>query len=110
MDIKAKRERLLEGLIIVSNVASARTPKPVLQDVRIETKPEAVELSSTDLEIGVRFMVKDVEIREKGLATLPAARPALLLLLAPAIPAIPDHLMLPEPRLWIPTRLLLLPI
>jgi len=74
MDIRAERENLLEGLVIVSNVASSRTPKPVLQDVRIETKADGVELSSTDLEIGVRLMVTNVEIKEKGLATLPAAR------------------------------------
>ena len=74
MDIKAERENLLEGLVIVSNIASSRTPKPVLQDVRIETKDDGVELSSTDLEIGVRLMVTNVEIKEKGVATLPAAR------------------------------------
>ena len=78
MKIIAERERLLEGLTQASNIASIRSPKPILQDLKLETKENAVEVSSTDLEIGVRLMVEGVEIKEKGVCTLPAGRLAAI--------------------------------
>jgi len=78
MKITAKRENILEGLTLVSSIASIRSPKPILQDLKLETKESALEVSSTDLEIGVRFIVQDVEIKEKGVCALPASRTAAI--------------------------------
>jgi DNA polymerase III subunit beta len=78
------RKTLLEAFQMVASVAPSRSPKPILQNVKLEIAAgddgeiRAV-LSATDLEVGVRRRVDDVRIDEEGEAILPAVRLASIL-------------------------------
>ncbi|MHC4525577.1 MAG: DNA polymerase III subunit beta, partial [Planctomycetota bacterium] len=50
----------------------SRTPKPILQCLRITTEDDAVRISATDLEAGITFLVSQVEIAEAGDIVVPA--------------------------------------
>ncbi|MCA9259647.1 MAG: DNA polymerase III subunit beta [Planctomycetales bacterium] len=74
MKISCHREQLLQAFQAVASVAPARSPKPVLQNVRVDATPEQVVLSATDLEIGIRYVVSGVEVSTPGQALLPVTR------------------------------------
>lgn len=74
MKIKCNREKFLAAFQTAAAVAPARSPKPILQNVRIEVTDEATTLMATDLEIGIRLLVSGVEVEAPGAAVLPISR------------------------------------
>ena len=74
MKITCDREQLLHAYQTVSSVAPARSPKPILQNVKLEAGDGGVFLSATDLEVGIRHVVTGVEIHSPGALILPVAR------------------------------------
>ncbi len=66
MKLSLNRHEFLDALAIVTSVAPSRTPKPILQCVLIDVHDDYVILSATDLEIGVRVSVSQVEVDETG--------------------------------------------
>src|SRR4051794_39086459 len=74
MKFTVEREKLLAGFSVAATVAPARSPKPVLQNVKIEATQNSLILSATDMEIGVRIEVPDVDIQAGGSALIPVAR------------------------------------
>ncbi|MEM9657134.1 MAG: DNA polymerase III subunit beta, partial [Planctomycetota bacterium] len=70
MKIACERENLLQAFQTVAAVAPARSPKPILQNVRIDAAEQGVTLTATDLEIGVRHGVEGMEIKSPGSALL----------------------------------------
>lgn len=68
------RESFAAAFNAVSGVVPTRTPKPVLQSVKLEVGPEGAVLSATDLEIGIRREVLGVEAEGAGAVLLPADR------------------------------------
>ncbi|MFQ5590602.1 MAG: DNA polymerase III subunit beta [Phycisphaerae bacterium] len=72
MKLRFNRQEMAEALSAICSVVAARTPKPVLQCVRIDARPDVVLLSATDLELGLRCSVMQVEVDEPG-ETLAAA-------------------------------------
>jgi DNA polymerase-3 subunit beta len=69
MKVIVNRARLAEALSLVSSVAVARTPRPILQCVRLQANDGAepsLTLFGTDLEIGFRVEIKEVQIKEPG--------------------------------------------
>jgi len=73
MKVTCKRENLSDAFQLVSGVVEARATKQILQDVKIEASGNALELSATDLEIGIKCQVDAVEVKEEGAAVVPAA-------------------------------------
>src|SRR5689334_6590049 len=69
MEISIKREDLLHGLYLVQGVVERRTPQPVLANVLIETDTDAIGMSATDMEIGLRCRVA---AKVKGAGTVTA--------------------------------------
>jgi len=61
-----------EALGITATVAASRTPKPILQCVRLSAVNDALLLAGTDLEVGIRYNLSQVEISEGGEAVVPA--------------------------------------
>ncbi len=55
-------------------VVPARSPKPVLTNVKLEATKGAALLSATDLEVGIRTGVDGVETAAPGAVLLPSAR------------------------------------
>ena len=74
MKIRCTREPLLAALQAASAVVPARSPKPVLTNVKLEATREGAVLSATDLEVGIRVEVEGVEAVAPGAVLLPSGR------------------------------------
>jgi DNA polymerase III subunit beta len=69
------REALLTAFGMVSGVVPARSPKPILQNVKlIAEADEGSVLMGTDLEVGIRHRVLGVKIEQPGSVILPTAQ------------------------------------
>lgn len=73
MKIRFSKEQFLDGLQQVQNVVSQRTTLPILSNVLIKAEPSGLQLTTTDLDIGVRTRV-DAEVSKSGSTTLPARK------------------------------------
>jgi DNA polymerase-3 subunit beta len=74
MKIICNREKLLHAFQTVAAIAPARSPKPILQNVKMEVTPTTTTLMATDLEVGIRYDVAGVEVETPGAAILPVQR------------------------------------
>ena len=72
MQVIANREALNHSLTIATSVIASRTTKPVLQSVKLSATGEALIVSATDLEIGVRYIIRQVTVSETGEVVVPA--------------------------------------
>ncbi len=72
MKVKFNRSALQEALNLVTTIIPSRTPKPILQCLRITTEKDAVRISATDLEAGITCLVSQVDIDEAGDIVVPA--------------------------------------
>jgi DNA polymerase-3 subunit beta len=69
------REGLLAAFGMVSGVVPARSPKPILQNVKLVADPdEGSVLMATDLEVGIRHRVIGMKVDEPGAVILPTNR------------------------------------
>ena len=83
MKIHCDRVKFLEAFQIVASVVPARSPKVVLQNVKLEVEKDRVVLSATDMEVGIRYTVSGVEIDAPGSTLLPVSRFSSILREAP---------------------------
>ena len=74
MKVIAQTAALQEALALAGSIVATRTPKPVLQCVKLIAKDNILTLLATDLEAGVRYQVTAVQIEEEGEALIPADR------------------------------------
>ena len=72
MKVKFNRAALQEALGLVNSIVPSRTPKPILQCLRITTEVDAVTICATDLEVGINYQVLQVEIEGPGDIVVPA--------------------------------------
>ena len=79
MKIKSKTIQISEAFQLLSSVIPARSPRPTLNNIKIETKDNTVELSATDSEIALRYTLSEVEILEPGVVSIPASKVAAIL-------------------------------
>lgn len=79
MKITCNREKLAHAFQTVAGVAPSRSPKPILQNVKMEVKEGEVILMATDLEVGIRMQVNGVEVDTPGAAVLPVSRFGMIL-------------------------------
>jgi DNA polymerase-3 subunit beta len=69
------REKLLTAFGMVSGVVPARSPKPILQNVKlIADADDGSVLMGTDLEVGIRHRVIGVKVEQPGSVILPTAQ------------------------------------
>jgi DNA polymerase-3 subunit beta len=66
------RGALLEALNVVGQAVQARTPKPVLQCVKLTCADDRLTLAATDMETAVRYSDAQVQIETDGETLLPA--------------------------------------
>ncbi|MCX7414674.1 MAG: DNA polymerase III subunit beta [Planctomycetia bacterium] len=78
MKVRCTREPLLAALQSASAVVPARSPKPVLTNVKLEAASGSAVLSATDLEVGIRTEIEGVETSAPGAVLLPSARLAAI--------------------------------
>ena len=72
MKISCSRSELRDALRVVAGVIDPRNIKPILKDIHIRTADDGIEVSATDLEVGIKYLVRDVEIDETGGIVIPA--------------------------------------
>ncbi|MDZ4816925.1 MAG: DNA polymerase III subunit beta [Verrucomicrobiota bacterium] len=73
MKFDVTKDKLIEGLQSVQNVVSTKTTLPILSNVLIKTTDTGLELTTTDLEVGVKCNI-EADIKVPGTTTLPARR------------------------------------
>lgn len=67
-----QRAGLDEAVGVVRPVVAARTPKPVLQCLKLSAGKDSLTLMATDLEVTIRYEVTQVEVGSSGDAVVPA--------------------------------------
>ncbi len=72
MKVICNRGALLEALLVTGNVVTARTPKPVLQCVKLTAADDKLTIGATDLEVAIRYSNTQVQIEQPGEALVPA--------------------------------------
>lgn len=72
MQVIANREALSEAIAVAQGVVASRTPKPILQCVKLSATNDGLLVTATDLEVGVRYLIKQVEVSAPGEAVVPA--------------------------------------
>ncbi len=66
MKFTCNRAALDQAVSTVSAVVSSRTPREILKCARLTARSDQVTITGTDLEVGVRFEVTQVEVKEEG--------------------------------------------
>jgi len=80
MKITCKTKNLCDAFQLVSSVVESKATKQILQDVKMETVgKDTLQLSATDLEIGIRSCVGAVEVAVEGAIVVPAASMSAIL-------------------------------
>lgn len=75
MKALCKRKELLAAFGMVSGVVPSRSPKPILQNVKLVADPDVgAILMATDLEVGIRHRVLGVNAYEPGSVILPTQK------------------------------------
>lgn len=74
MKITCEREKFLHAFQTAASVAPSRSPKPILQNLKLEVSQERAILMGTDLEVGIRIEVPGLCIDTPGMVVLPIAR------------------------------------
>lgn len=74
MKATCQRDKLLHAFQMAASVAPARSPKPILQNVKLEATMDGAILMGTDLEVGVRVEVEGITVEAAGSIVLPRDR------------------------------------
>jgi len=74
MKVLAQTAALQEALTLTGSIVATRTPKPVLQCIKLAAADGVLTLLATDLEAGCRYQITAVEVQEEGEALVPADR------------------------------------
>src|ERR1700745_2507992 len=72
MTVICNRGALLEAPTVAGNVVAARTPKPVLQCVKVTAADDRLTIGATDLEVAIRYTDSQVQIEQAGETLVPA--------------------------------------
>src|SRR5882724_3306360 len=72
MKVICDRAALVEAVNIVGSVVVSRTPTPVLQCVKLSAADGQLTLAATDLEVGIRLGVDQVDVQKPGEALIPS--------------------------------------
>jgi DNA polymerase III subunit beta len=73
MEVSILRDDLVKGLYLVQGVIERRNPLPILMNVLLETTEGGVDLTATDMEVGLRGRVT-AQVKKKGAATVNARK------------------------------------
>ncbi len=70
MKMLCQKPELLEGIQTVQNIVSQRATLPILSHILMEAEKGRLQLSATDLEVGIRCSV-EADVQEEGSITVP---------------------------------------
>jgi len=74
MRITCDREKLLHAFQTAASVAPTRSPKPILQNLKLEIAEDGGTLMGTDLDVGIRIGVPGINVEVPGSVVLPISR------------------------------------
>ncbi|WP_153559048.1 DNA polymerase III subunit beta [Roseimaritima sediminicola] len=75
MKIICEREPLAAAFQLAASVAPARSPKEILQNVKLTVADDKATFTATDMEVGIRLeLAEGLTIESEGAALLPVAR------------------------------------
>ena len=74
MKIRFNRISLQESLGFVASIVPSKSPKPILQCIKLVADENGVRLSSTDLEVGINFLIVQAEVDRPGAVVIPASK------------------------------------
>ena len=74
MKITFGRESLLSAFQTAATVTPSRSPKPILQNVKLEVERDLAIITATDMEVGIRIEVPGIEVDKPGSVVLPVGR------------------------------------
>lgn len=74
MKITFDRNQMLAAFAVAASVAPTRTPKVILQNVKVEATGDGVCLMATDMEVGVRVQLPEMAVEAPGSCLLPVQR------------------------------------
>jgi DNA polymerase III subunit beta len=77
--IRFQRDKFQSAFQLAASIAPTRSPKPILQNVKIEANESETVITATDMEVSVRLKVEGVEVQRPGQAVLPVSRFGALL-------------------------------
>jgi len=72
MKVTFNRAALSEALGLLTSVVPSRTPKPILRCVQITAEEKAVRICATDLEVGINYLISEVQVEKAGEIIVPA--------------------------------------
>lgn len=78
MKVSVNRSALAEALGLITSVVPTRTPKPILKCVRIAASGKEMRIQATNLELGLDYLVSQVEVGAEGEAVIEADRLAAI--------------------------------
>jgi len=74
MKLICDREKFSSAFQLAAGVAPTRSPKPILENVKLEIEGEMGTLMATDLEVGLRIEMPGLEVKSPGTVVLPIKR------------------------------------
>lgn len=75
MKISCRREPLTAAFALAASIAPTRSPKEILQNVKLTAAGDKLTLTATDMEVGIRLDLADgVEVETEGTTLLPVQR------------------------------------
>src|SRR6476469_9120715 len=72
MKVICNRGALLEALMVTGNAVAQRTPKPILQCLKLTAADDKLTIAATDLEVAIRYSDAQVQIEQAGETLVPA--------------------------------------
>ena len=63
MKVTCDREKLWHAFQLASGVIPQRSPKPILENIKLEVSTDRATLMATDLEVGIRIDLPGFDIR-----------------------------------------------
>jgi len=79
MKATCEREKLAHAFLMAASVTTARSPKPILENVKLEVGENTATVMATDLEVGIRIEVPGFTVEAPGQVVLPIKRVGLIL-------------------------------
>ena len=71
MKLTCQRSALATAFQTVAGIVPARTPKPILQNIKLQATMEGATLVATDSEVGIRYRVGEATVDAPGELLLP---------------------------------------
>ncbi len=80
MKITCQRDSLTSAFALAASIAPTRSPKEILQNVKLTASGGKLTLSATDMEVGIRLdLDENIDIETEGTALLPVQRTMAIL-------------------------------